>query len=153
MWRAVWRLAWGALPAVVVATLVPMGLFYVALEAASVGCAIVVSVGYAYAVAAYQFARRRRVSGMLLITAFMATVRAVAALASGHPLVYFAVPVVETAGFALMFVATMFSGEPLVVQPAASGPTAGRGLTRPATGRPSASAGCGAGGCWMAAPG
>lgn len=116
MWRTGLSLARGALPAVLVATFIPLSLFYAALTAGSIGVAIVVSVGYAYLVAGYQFARYRRVSGMLLITAFMATVRALAALASGHPLIYFAVPIVETAGFGLMFVATMFSGEPLIVR-------------------------------------
>jgi intracellular septation protein A len=116
MWRTVLLLARGALPAVLVATLIPLSLFYIALVAGSIGAAIAVSVGYAYLVAGYQYLRRRRVSGMLLITVFMATLRAVAALATGHPLVYFAVPIVETAGFALMFVATMFSAEPLIVR-------------------------------------
>jgi hypothetical protein len=104
------------LPAVVVATFIPLALFYIALAAGSVMWAIAVSVLYAYGVAGYQHFRRRRVSGMLLVTVFMATVRAVTAILSGHPLVYFAVPVVETAGFGLMFLATMFSSEPLVVR-------------------------------------
>jgi hypothetical protein len=75
-----------------------------------------VSVVYAYGVAIYQYARRRRVSGMLLMTVFMATMRAVAAVASGQAVMYFAIPVVETAGFGLMFAATMFTSEPLVVR-------------------------------------
>ncbi len=116
MWRSVFLLARGAMPAVLVATLIPLVLFYVALSAGSVLWAIGVSVAYAYSVAAYQHFRRRRVSGMLLMTVFMATVRAVTAIVSGHPLVYFAIPVVETAGFGLMFLATMFSSEPLVVR-------------------------------------
>ena len=53
---------------------------------------------------------------MLLITVFMATVRAIAAVAAGQAFVYFAVPVVETVGFALMFVATIGSREPLVLR-------------------------------------
>lgn len=116
MWRSIWLLARGAMPAVLVATLIPLVLFYAALSAGSVLWAIGVSVAYAYGVAGYQHFRRRRVSGMLLVTVFMATVRAVTAILSGHALVYFAIPVVETAGFGLMFVATMFSSEPLVVR-------------------------------------
>jgi hypothetical protein len=111
----IWSLGRGALPAVVVATLIPLALFYGALAAGSVGWAIAVSITYAYAVSAYQYVKRGRVSGMLLVTVFMATIRAAAA-ASGQTGVYFAVPVVETAGFGLMFVATMFTGEPLVVR-------------------------------------
>lgn len=116
MWRSVWLLARGAMPAVVVATLIPLVLFYAALTAGSFAWAIGISVVYAYGVAAYQHFRNHRVSGMLLVTVFMATVRGVTAIVSGHPMVYFAIPVVETAGFGLMFLATMFSSEPLVLR-------------------------------------
>jgi hypothetical protein len=114
--RAAWTLLRGALPAIAVATLIPLALFYVVLAAGGVLWAIATSIVYAYGVAAYQFLRRRRVSGMLLMTVFMATVKGVAAVLSGHIMVYFAVPVVETAGFGLMFAATMFTSEPLVVR-------------------------------------
>lgn len=116
MWRSILVLARGALPAVLVATLIPLVLFYAVMTAGSVRWAIGVSVAYAYGVAAYQHFRCRQVSGMLLVTVFMATLRAVTAIVSGHPVVYFAIPVVETAGFGLMFLATMFSAEPLVVR-------------------------------------
>jgi intracellular septation protein A len=106
----------GALPALAVATLIPLALFYVVLAAGGVPWAIVVSIAYAYGVAMYQYFRRRRVSGMLVMTVFMATLKGVAAVVSGHMMVYFAVPVLETAGFGLMFAATMFSSEPLVVR-------------------------------------
>jgi intracellular septation protein A len=114
--RAAWTLAKGAFPAVAVATLIPLVLFYTALMVGSILWAIAVSVAYAYGVAAYQYARRRRVSGMLLMTVFMVTVRAIASAASGQMVLYFAVPVLETAGFGLMFIATMFSSEPLIVR-------------------------------------
>ena len=137
MWRSVLRLLRGALPAVLVATLIPLGLFYVVLSAGTVFWAIAMSVVYAYGVAAYQWARRGRVSGMLLMTVFMATVKAATAVISGRAFMFFAVPVVETAGFGLMFLATMFSGEPLVVRlardlvpDAADGLAARRSLVR-----------------------
>jgi intracellular septation protein A len=114
--RAAWTLAKGAFPAVAVATLIPLVLFYTAMMLGSIVWAIGVSVAYAYGVAAYQYARRRRVSGMLLMTVFMVTVRAIASAASGQMVLYFAVPVLETAGFGLMFIATMFSSEPLIVR-------------------------------------
>ena len=116
MWRTVITMARGALPAVLVATLIPLALFYAVLSAGSVMWAVAASVVYAYGVAACQCFRRRRVSGMLMVAVFMATVRAVTAVASGHAVLYFAIPVVETAGFGLMFLATMFSSEPLVVR-------------------------------------
>jgi hypothetical protein len=109
-------LARGALPAVAVATLIPLAVFYVALMASSVLWAMGLSVVYAYGVAIYQYAHNRRVSGMLMVTVFMATMRAVAAIASGQAIMYFAIPLVETAGFGLMFAATMFTSQPLVVR-------------------------------------
>ena len=106
----------GAFPSIAVATLIPMALFYLTLAAGSIVWAIGVSVLYAYGFAAFQYRRRRRVSGMLLMTVFMVTVRAVSAVASGHSMVYFAIPVAETAGFGLMFVATMWTSQPLIVR-------------------------------------
>ena len=106
----------GAFPSIAVATLIPMALFYLTLTAGSIVWAIGVSVLYAYGFAAFQYRRRRRVSGMLLMTVFMVTVRAVSVVASGQSMVYFAIPVAETAGFGLMFVATMWTSEPLIVR-------------------------------------
>ena len=114
--QAGWKLLRAALPAIAVATLIPMALFYLTLAAASIGWAIGVLVGYAYGLAAVQYGRHRQVSGMLLLTVFMVTVRAVAAVAAGQSKVYFAIPVAETAGFGLMFVATMWMSEPLIVR-------------------------------------
>ncbi len=116
MWRAAVTMGRGALPALLVATLIPLGLFYAVLSVGSVMWAVGSSVAYAYGLAICQHCRNRRVSGMLLITVFMATLRLGTTLATGHAVVYFAIPVVETAGFGLMFLATMFSAEPLVVR-------------------------------------
>jgi hypothetical protein len=110
------KLLRAALPAVAVASLIPLALFYVVLAAGSMAWAIVVSVVYAYGLAGIQYGRTRRVSGMLLMTVFMVTLRAVAAVASGQVLVYFAIPVAETAGFGLLFLATMWTSEPLIVR-------------------------------------
>jgi hypothetical protein len=114
--RAFWPLARAAFPAIAVATLIPMALFYLTLAAGSMVWAIGASVVYAYGFAAFQYGRRRRVSGMLLMTVFMVTLRALSALAVGQAFVYFAIPVAETAGFGLMFMATLWSSEPLVVR-------------------------------------
>jgi hypothetical protein len=114
--RAGWKLLRAALPAIAVATLIPMALFYLTLAAGSIVWAIGVLVVYAYGSAAWQYGRHRQVSGMLLLTVFMVTVRAVAAVAAGQSMLYFAIPVAQTAGFALLFVATMWMSEPLIVR-------------------------------------
>lgn len=116
MLRTIALLAKGALPAVAVATLIPMALFYAVMSVGSLAWAIGMSAVYAYGVAVYQYVRHRRVSGMLMITVLITTMRIVAAAASGQLMLYFAVPVVETAAFGLMFAATMWSSEPLVVR-------------------------------------
>lgn len=105
-----------AAPSVLVATIIPLGLFYLGLAMGSVVIAIVMSVVYAYGVAVYQYLRWRRVSGMLLMTLFMVTLRAGTAAASGQPYLYFVVPVAETGGFALLFLLTMLTKEPLIVR-------------------------------------
>ncbi|HET9691930.1 MAG TPA: VC0807 family protein [Acidimicrobiales bacterium] len=114
--RAVGRAIRGAFPAICVATLIPLAILYVGLALDSVVDAIIASVVYAYGVAAYQWRRNRRVSGMLLMTLLLVTIRALAAAATGSVFAYFVVPVVETAGFGLLFLASMFTSEPLIVR-------------------------------------
>jgi intracellular septation protein A len=106
----------GALPALAVATIIPLGLFYTAMLLGSVDIAIVVSVVYAYSVGLWQLQRHRRVSGMLMVTMFTVTVKGVAVLASGQPFFYFLAPVIETMGFGLLFVGSLLSRESLIVR-------------------------------------
>jgi hypothetical protein len=105
-----------ALPALTVATFIPLALFYAALTFGSVKWAIGLSVLYAWLMAGVQYGRQRRVSGMLMVTWLMANFRAVLAFVTGHTFLYFALPVAETAGFGLMFVLTLSGTEPLVVR-------------------------------------
>lgn len=111
-----WKMARQALPAVTVATIIPLVLFYTALTAGSVHWAIGVSVAYAWAMVAWQYLRRRSVSGMLVVTWLTATLRASLALVSGHTFIYFALPAVETAVFGLMFVISLGGRQPLLVR-------------------------------------
>ena len=105
-----------ALPALVVASIIPLGLFYVVLAAASVQWAMGASVLYATAMVVWQYLRHRQVSGLLVVTFLTATLRAGLALVSGHPFIYFALPAAETAVFGLVFVATLAGSEPLLVR-------------------------------------
>ncbi len=105
-----------AIPAITVGTLIPMAVFLVGMYVASVPVAVAASIAYAYGVGAVQHVRRARVSGVVLMAMFMVTVRAAAMIVSGHAFAYFVVPVVETAGFGLLFVVTLLSREPLVVR-------------------------------------
>lgn len=105
-----------ALPAVMVATIIPLGLFYIVLLSGSVQWAIGASVIYAWAMVAWQYLRHRQVSGLLVVTWLTATLRAALALVSGHPFIYFALPAAETAAFGLVFVATLARAEPLLIR-------------------------------------
>lgn len=110
------RMLWRALPVIGTTTVVPLLLFYAAMAAGSVAWGIAVSVAYVYLAAGYQYLRSRRVSGMLLMTVLLVTLRAVGAVASGHVFVYFVLPVAETGVFGLLFLATMATREPLIVR-------------------------------------
>jgi hypothetical protein len=50
------------------------------------------------------------------MTVFMVTVRAGSAVASGASIMYFAIPVAKTAGFGLMFMASIWTSHPLIVR-------------------------------------
>jgi intracellular septation protein A len=99
-----------------VATFIPLTLFYTAMILRSVDTAIVVSVCYAYSVGLWQLLRRRRVSGMLLVTMFTVSIKGIAVLASGQAFFYFLAPVIETMGFGLLFVGSLLSRESLIVR-------------------------------------
>jgi intracellular septation protein A len=114
--RTALALARGALPALAVATLIPLGLFYTAMLLGSIDKAIVVSVCYAYSVGLWQYLRRGRVSGMLMVTMFMVSLRGITVLASGQAFFYFLAPVIETVGFGLMFVVSLLGRESLIVR-------------------------------------
>ncbi len=105
-----------ALPALTVATIIPLGLFYLVMAAGSVKWAMVVAVAYASAMVLWQFRRHRQVSGLLVVTWLTAVLRAALALVSGHPFIYFALPAAETAVFGLVFVATLAGSEPLIIR-------------------------------------
>jgi intracellular septation protein A len=106
----------GALPALAVATLIPLVLFYAAMLLGSVDIAIGVSLAYAYGMGLWQLLRQRRVSGMLMVTMFTVTVKVLAVAASGQPFYYFLAPVIETGGFGLLFVISLVTRESLIVR-------------------------------------
>lgn len=109
------RLIRGAAPAVAVATLVPLALFYSLSAAAGMRAGIFASLIWAYALLALQLWRRRTMSGLLTLTALTLTVRCVTWGISQSTFTYFAVPVVETIVTGALFVGTLLVGRPLLV--------------------------------------
>jgi uncharacterized membrane protein len=113
--RKVLRLVAGALPALLVATVIPLSLFYSVSAAASMKAGIIASLAWAYLMLGRQIVTTRRMSGLLIITAFTLTIRCVTWVIHQSTFTYFAVPVVETIGMAALFVVTLMMGRPLLV--------------------------------------
>ena len=111
----VFRLISGALPALLVATIIPLSLFYVMSAAAGMKAGIVASLAWAYLMLGRQILVSRRMSGLLIITAFTLTIRCVTWVVHQSTFTYFAVPVVETIGMGALFVVTLAIGKPLLV--------------------------------------
>jgi hypothetical protein len=113
-----WKgLACDALPAITVATLIPMGLFYTAMAlSGTVQTAIFVALAWSCAAFAVHYRRHGRVGGLLTITLIMTVLRVATSFAAGSTFVYFVVPIASTGGFALSFVTSLLVGEPLIVR-------------------------------------
>ncbi len=116
--RRALRVARGAMPAVMTATLIPLGLFYAVSAAAGMRAGIVASLVWAYLVLARQlYTSRRRVSGLLVITAFTLTVRCLTWALHQTTFTYFSVPVAETIGMGLPLRRHLGVGSPPARQP------------------------------------
>jgi hypothetical protein len=109
------RLIGGALPALLVATIIPLSLFYSVSAAAGMKAGIVASLAWAYLMLGRQILTTKRMSGLLLITSFTLTVRCVTWVIHQSTFTYFAVPVLETIGMGALFVVTLAMGRPLLV--------------------------------------
>ncbi|HEX6393180.1 MAG TPA: VC0807 family protein [Acidimicrobiales bacterium] len=113
--RKVLRLVAGALPALLVATIIPLFLFYSISAAAGMKAGIIASLAWAYLMLGRQLLTSRRMSGLLMITAFTLTVRCVTWVVHQSTFTYFAVPIAETIGMGALFVVTFLMGRPLLV--------------------------------------
>lgn len=109
------HVARGALPAVLTATLIPLGLFYAVSAVGGMKAGIIASLSWAYLVLARQLYTSRRASGLLTITAFTLTVRCITWGLHQTPFTYFSVPVAETVGIASLFLVTLVIGRPLLI--------------------------------------
>lgn len=115
VWRKMLHLLVGALPAMTIATIMPLSLFYAMSAVAGLKAGIVASLAWAYLMLGHQIIRSRRMSGLLMITAFTLTVRCVTWVVHQSAFTFFAVPVFETIGMSLLFVVTLALGRPLLV--------------------------------------
>lgn len=110
------RLMWGAVPAITVATIIPLVLFYgVSALTGSLKPGIIASLAWAWVMLIRQLMTKGRISGLLSLTAITLTIRCVTWAVHQSTFTYFAVPVAETVVVGTLFVATMALGRPLLV--------------------------------------
>jgi hypothetical protein len=105
----------GALPAVLVATVIPIAVFYGLSAVGGIRDGIIGSLAWALLVLGRQLVTSRRISGLLIITAFTLGVRCVTWAVHQSTFTFFAVPVAETVGMGALFVVTLAIGRPLLI--------------------------------------
>jgi hypothetical protein len=107
------ELARHALPHIVEATLIPLGLFYAALWGIGSTGAILTALAWNYLAIARRLARKDRVPGILLLASLGLTARTLIALASGSMFIYFLQPSLATAAVGAAFLVSVPFGKPL----------------------------------------
>lgn len=109
------RLLWGAVPAITVATIIPLTLFYGVSAFAGIKMGIIASLTWAWFALVRQVMAKGRISALLTLTAVTLSIRCVTWAIHQSTFTYFAVPVAETVVVGTLFVATMLLGRPLLV--------------------------------------
>lgn len=102
-----------------VACAVPAALFYAVLEIAGLTPAILAALAWSYGAIAWRRVTHRPMSGLLLLTSTVLTIRTIFTLSTGNTFVYFLQPVVSDGIVALVFLASLASARPLVARLAA----------------------------------
>ena len=99
---------------VLLASVLPMAAFYLALAAFGLPAAICVTLAWYFGGVAVRLLRRRPVVGAVLLGAGLMTLRAVVALWTGSAFVFFLQPVAGTVATATSFALTALAGRPLL---------------------------------------
>lgn len=101
---------------VTTAVLVPAALVWAMLVIANLRVAVVVALAWTVAAMAWRWATRRPVSGLLLLTVGILTIRTVLALVTGNAFLYFVQPVFADLVVAAVFLGSLFSTRPVVAR-------------------------------------
>lgn len=101
------------------ATLIPLGLFYLALALAGIWAALVAALAWSYLAVGRRLATRQRVPGLLVLGAFGITARTAISAATGNVFVYFLQPTLTTVGIAGLFLLSLPTGRPMAERLAA----------------------------------
>jgi hypothetical protein len=106
-------LARHAIPHIVEATLIPLGLFYGFLWLVGVWGAILAALGWSYVAVLRRLVTGRRIPGLLVLGTVGITARTLLALASGSSFLYFLQPSLVTALVGGVFLLSVPAGRPL----------------------------------------
>jgi uncharacterized membrane protein len=98
------------------AVVVPAALFTTTVLTFGVAAAMVVALTWMVGATAWRWATRRPVSGLLLLTLGMLTLKTCIALATGNTYIYFVQPVFVDATVALVFLTSLWSATPVVAR-------------------------------------
>jgi len=99
---------------VLVASVVPMVVFYLAFASAGVRAAVGVTIGWYYAGLLWRLARRKPMLGAALLGAGLLTLRGVVMFWTGNTFLYFLQPVAGTVATATAIAVTALAGRPLL---------------------------------------
>lgn len=102
-----------------IAWLVPATLFYVSLATLNISAAVIAALTWAYTTLVWRWATKRRLSGLLVLTVAVLTVRTAITLSTGDTFVYFFQPVVSDGVVALVFLVSLATTRPVVAKLAA----------------------------------
>jgi hypothetical protein len=100
----------------VIACAIPAALFYTCLRLEGVWTAIFAALGWSYGAIAWRAITRRRMSGLLILTALVMTGRTGVALLTDSTYVYFLQPVITDGLIGAAFIATLATVRPMVAR-------------------------------------
>jgi hypothetical protein len=98
------------------ATIIPSLLFTLSLLAGNIWSALIVALLWCYGSMAWRMSRRKRTSGLLILTVVGLTAKTVFALASGSTWFYFLQPAITDSIIAALFIASLTTARPIVAR-------------------------------------
>jgi intracellular septation protein A len=99
-----------------VACVVPAVMFYVALVTVNITAAVVAALTWSYAAIVWRWATKRPLSGLLILTVSILTIRTAITLSTGDTFVYFLQPVVSDALVSAIFLVSLVTARPVVAR-------------------------------------
>lgn len=109
-------MARNAVPHLIEGTLVPLGLFYLAMWLIGIWGAIALSLAWSWGGIMLRVVSRRRVPGLLVVGALGLTVRSVLSYFSGSVFLYFLQPTLGTVAVAGAFLLSVPTGRPMAAR-------------------------------------